>query len=143
MRAASISVAMSASFHWIACKSAIRFPNCRRSSAYDRALDDDVVRDQGVQSERILIPGHPDVIAVEDEGADTAGHRRLGIGPSEQEKGARVARVRDPLLRARDAPAAARRLGAGPERAGIGTSLGLGQRERSEVLAARERWDEA
>jgi hypothetical protein len=65
------------------------------------------------------------------------------VSPSEQENGARVARVRDPLLRARDAPAVARRLGSGPERTGIGTGLGLGQGERSQVLAARERRDEA
>jgi len=75
-------------------------------------------------------PGkYADVIAVEDEGADTAGPRRLGVSPGEQKNGARVARVRDPLLRARDPPAVARRLGTGPERTGIGTGLGLGKGE--------------
>src|SRR5207247_9755639 len=48
----------------------------------DRALDDDVVRARGVQSEFLLAPGPPDLIAAEDAGADTAGPRRLGVGRS-------------------------------------------------------------
>ena len=108
-----------------------------------RALDDDVVRDRRVETELLFVPGDANVLAVEDESADPAGPRRLGVGPGEEKNGAGVARVRDPLLRAGDAPASAVRLGAGAKRAGIRAGFRLGQCERAQVLAARERRDEA
>src|SRR5205085_2693672 len=51
--------------------------------------------------------------------------------------------VRDPLLRARDAPAVAVLARGRAQRAGVRAGLGLGQRERAEGLAAGERGHEA
>ena len=82
------------------------------------------------------------MIAVENESAHPPGARRLGVGAREQKNRPGVARVRDPLFRPGDAPAIAIRLGAGPERTGIRTCLGFGQRERAQVLPPRERRDE-
>ena len=108
----------------------------------DHAVDDDVVGDRRVESELFLVPCHADVIAVENESAHPPGARRLGVGAREQKNRPGVARVRDPLFRPGDAPAIAIRLGAGPERTGIRTCLGFGQRERAQVLPPRERRDE-
>src|SRR5262249_13300461 len=107
-----------------------------------RTLDDNVVRDRGVESELLLVPRHPDVIAVEDEGADPGGTDNLGIGAREEQNGAGVALVRDPLLGAGDSPAVAVRLRACAKRSGVGARLGFREGERPEVLSTRKRRDE-
>ena len=74
---------------------------------------------------------------------DAARAGDLRIRPREEEERARVPPVRDPLLRAGDAPAVAFRVGARAQRARVRSGLGLGERERAEMLAARERRHEA
>ncbi len=69
--------------------------------------------------------------------------KRFRVGAREDEERPGVAPVRDPLLRARDAPAVAFRYGARRERACVRARLGLGERECAEVLAAREGRHEA
>ena len=71
------------------------------------------------------------------------GAGRLRVGAGEEEEGAGARAVRDPLLRAGDTPAVAVRLGGRAQRAGVGAGVGLGERERAELLAPRERRHEA
>ena len=112
-------------------------------AANQRALDQDVVRHRRVEPELLLVAGDAHVVGVEHERADTACSRSLLVGSREDEEGAGMARVRDPLLAAADPPAVSVRLGACAKRAGVRSRLGLGERECAEMLAARERRDEA
>ena len=109
----------------------------------DARVDGDRVRGRGVEPELLLAAGDADVVGIEDEGRDAAGAGRVRIGAGEEEERAGVLRRRDELLRAGDPPAAvlARRRGA--QGAGVGSRLGLGQREGADQLAARERRHEA
>src|SRR5581483_8120496 len=88
-----------------------------------------------VQPELLLVARHAHVVGVEDERAHAARARRVEVGAREGEERPGVAAVRDPLLRAGDAPAVVVRLGARAQRARVGARLRLGQRERAEVLA--------
>src|SRR5581483_342022 len=112
-------------------------------AADERVLDDDVVRGRGVEAELLLVTRDAHVLGVEHERAHAARAGRAPVGAREEEERARMARVRDPLLRAGDAPAVAVRLGARPQSPRVRARLGLGERERTEVLAACERRHEA
>ena len=101
-----------------------------------RALDDDVVRRGRVEAELLLVPGHTHVFRVEDERAHTPGPCDLGIGACKQDERPRVPAVRNPLLRPGDRPAVTGGFGLRAERAGVGTGLGFGECERTQLLAA-------
>ena len=103
----------------------------------------DRVRRRGVEPELLLAAGDTDLVGVEHERRDAARAGRVRIGAREEEECAGVLGGRDELLRAGDPPAAvlARRRGA--QGAGVGSRLGLGQREGADQLAARERRHEA
>ena len=89
----------------------------------ERAFDDEVVRRRRVEPELLLVARDADVVGVEDEGADAARARRSESVRAKREERARVAAVRDPLLRAGDPPAVAVGLGARAQRAGVGAGL--------------------
>ena len=112
-------------------------------SPHPRILDDDVGGHGRVEAELLLDPRRAHVLRVEDERGDAFGAGGVGVGSGEEEERARVMAVRDPLLRARDPPAVSVRSRRGPQRAGVGARLGLGQREGAEHLAARERRHES
>ena len=65
------------------------------------------------------------------------------VGAREEQERAGERAVGDPLLRAGDVPAVRRPLGLRDQRARVGARAGLGQRERADRLAARERRHEA
>ncbi len=83
------------------------------------------------------------MLGVEDERGDAARPGRVGVGTGEQDERARVATVRDPLLRAGDAPAVPVRLRARAQGAGVGAGLRLREGERADRLPSRERRHEA
>ena len=80
--------------------------------------------------------------ASSDEARDAARARGRRIGTREEDERPGARAVRDPLLRAVEHPAVAVRLRGRPQRAGVGAGARLGERERSELLTARERWHE-
>ena len=108
-----------------------------------RVLDRDRVRRRRVEAELLLAAGDADVVGVEDEGRDAARARRVRVGAREEEERPGVLGRRDELLRAGDAPAVTVPRRRRAQRAGVGAGLGLGQCERADQLAARERRDEA
>ena len=107
------------------------------------ALDHEIDGRRRVEAELLLLARHPHVLGVEEERRDAARSLDLGLAAGEDEERAGVAAVRDPLLRARDRPAVAVRVGARSERAGVGAGPRLGEREGADRLAARERRHEA
>ena len=109
----------------------------------DVDIDGDRVGGRGVEPELLLATGDADVVGVEDEGRDAAGAGRVRIGAREEQERAGVLPRRDELLCAGDSPAAVLARRRGSQGAGIGSRLGLGQRERADELAARERRHEA
>jgi len=111
--------------------------------ADDRTVDLEVARHRRVQAELLLVSRDADLVGVEDERTHAAGAGRLEVGAREDEEGAGVAAVRDPLFRAGDPPALAVGLCTGAKRPRVRAGLRLGQGEGAEMLAARERRDEA
>src|SRR5205085_11609149 len=86
----------------------------------DDAVEGDVDRLRRVESELLRLVRHLDVAAVDEEGGDPARARRPGIRAREEQDCAPEAAVRDPLLRAADAPAAVGALGTRRPRARLG-----------------------
>ena len=114
---------------------ATRKPWCSSPSRRSSGTTASIVEVGGrrrVEAELLLLARHLDVLRVEHERRDAARARRLRIGAGEDEERAGVGAVRDPLLRARDVPAAGDALGARDERAGVRPGAGLGQREGAE-----------
>ncbi len=105
-------------------------------------LEADVRGRGGVEAELLLLAGHLDLAAVEEEGADAARSGLVRVGAGEDEERAGVAAVRDPLLGAGQPPAVAVGHRGRAQGAGIRARLGLGQRERAEHLAGSELGDE-
>jgi hypothetical protein len=112
-------------------------------AADDGTLDHDVVRRRRIEPELLLVASHPHVLRVEHECADAARPRGALVGAREDQERPRVTSIRDPLLCARDAPAVALRVGARAQGARVGAGFRLGERERAQLVAARERRDEA
>ena len=109
-----------------------------------RALDDDVVRRRRVEAELLLVARHANVVGVEDERGDTArSGGRFVRAREEQERARRSA----PFVIHCFAPVIVQPSPLGccarSQRACVGAGFGLGQRERADQLAARERRHEA
>jgi hypothetical protein len=92
-----------------------------------------------VQSELLLLARHLHVLAVEDERRDAARALRLGVGAGEEDQRARLRAGRDELLRTREAPAVPVCDRCRAQRPRVGARSRLGQRERADLLAARQR----
>ena len=84
------------------------FRSSWRSRSADRdAVETEVGGRRRVEPELLLLPGHLDVIGVEQERRYAARALGRGIRPGEDEERRRVAAVRAPLLRSVDPPAVA------------------------------------
>ena len=109
----------------------------------DIRIDRDVVRDRRVEPELLLGACHGDLVGVDDERRDAARRARRAVRAREEQDGAAERRVGDPLLSARDVPAAVDAPRARGQGARVRTGPGLRQREAAHALAACERRHEA
>ena len=103
------------------------------------AVHHDLAGDRGAKRELFLDLGRREArhALFEDEAADLAA-MRVRLRPDDEDVGDR--RIGDPHLRAGEAVAARRLLGAGAHAAGVGTGVGLGQAEAADPFAASRAW---